>query len=101
MIEEQLIAAGITNVAGVDEAGRGACAGPLVVAALILKDPLSPRLSEVRDSKELKSQKREVLFDLIVSESTSFVIVEITPREIDEIGLHKTNLEDRASVCFN
>ena len=93
MIEERLIAAGITNIAGVDEAGRGACAGPLVVAALILKDPLSPRLSEVRDSKELTSQKREVLFDLIVSESTSFVIVEITPREIDEIGLHKTNLE--------
>ena len=93
MIEERLIAAGISNIAGVDEAGRGACAGPLVVAALILKDPLSPRLSEVRDSKELTPQKREVLFDLIVSESTSFVIVEITPREIDEIGLHKTNLE--------
>jgi ribonuclease HII len=53
MIESRLIAAGISNIAGVDEAGRGACAGPLVVAAVILKDISAPELSEVRDSKEL------------------------------------------------
>ena len=38
VIEQQLISAGITPIAGVDEAGRGACAGPLVIAAVILKD---------------------------------------------------------------
>ena len=93
MIEEKLIAAGISNIAGVDEAGRGACAGPLVVAATILKDPKSVALKEVRDSKELTAQKREELFNLVISESMSFAIIEISPTEIDAIGLHKSNLE--------
>ena len=93
MIEETLIAAGMSTIAGVDEAGRGACAGPLVVAALILKDPKSVALKEVRDSKELTAQKREELFDLVISESMSYAIIEISPTEIDAIGLHKSNLE--------
>ena len=93
MIEQKLIDAGITNIAGVDEAGRGACAGPLVVAALILKDPKSVALKEVRDSKELTAQKREELFYLVISESMSYAIIEISPTEIDAIGLHKSNLE--------
>lgn len=93
MIEQKLIDAGITNIAGVDEAGRGACAGPLVVAALILKDPKSVALKEVRDSKDLTAQKREELFDLVISESMSYAIIEISPTEIDAIGLHKSNLE--------
>lgn len=93
MIEEKLIAAGMSTIAGVDEAGRGACAGPLVVAATILKDPNSPTLTEVRDSKELTAQKREELFDLVISESISYAIIEISPTEIDSIGLHKSNLE--------
>ena len=93
MIEEKLIAAGISNIAGVDEAGRGACAGPLVVASTILKDPKSVALKEVRDSKELTAQKREELFDLVISESMSYAIIEISPTEIDANGLHKSNLE--------
>ena len=93
MIEEKLIRAGISTIAGVDEAGRGACAGPLVVAATILKDLKSPTLTEVRDSKELTAQKREELFDLVISESISYAIIEISPTEIDAIGLHKSNLE--------
>lgn len=93
MIEEKLIAAGITNIAGVDEAGRGACAGPLVVAAVMLKDPKSDSLTEVRDSKELSPKKRERLFDLVISQSISYSIIEISPRDIDANGLHKSNLE--------
>jgi len=93
MIEEKLIRAGISTIAGVDEAGRGACAGPLVVAATILKDPKNVALEEVRDSKELTAQKREELFDLVISESISYAIIEISPTEIDSIGLHKSNLE--------
>jgi ribonuclease HII len=93
MIEEKLIAAGMSTIAGVDEAGRGACAGPLVVAATILKDPKSVALEEVRDSKELTAQKREELFDLVISESMSYAIIEISPTELDAIGLHKSNLE--------
>jgi ribonuclease HII len=93
MIEEKLIAAGMSTIAGVDEAGRGACAGPLVVAATILKDPKNVALEEVRDSKELTAQKREELFDLVISESITYAIIEISPTEIDSIGLHKSNLE--------
>jgi len=93
MIESRLLAAGLSNIAGVDEAGRGACAGPLVVAAVILRDINSPELVEVRDSKELSPKKRDSLFQLIINQSHSYSIIEITPQEIDEIGLHKSNLE--------
>ena len=93
MIENKLIAAGITRIAGVDEAGRGACAGPLVVAAVILRDLNSKALEAVRDSKELTPKKREALFEVIVEESLAHSIIEIPPTEIDLIGLHRSNLE--------
>jgi ribonuclease HII len=93
VIEQKLIAAGISKIAGVDEAGRGACAGPLVVAAVILRDLNSPYLEEVRDSKELTPKKRETLFDVIVSESLVYSIIEIPSSEIDVIGLHRANLD--------
>ena len=79
-IEELLRNAGISPIAGVDEAGRGPCAGPLVVAAVILKDPNAPELSEVRDSKEVSEANREILFDLImnIAESVSVITVSYT-----------------------
>ena len=92
-IESSLRASGITLVAGVDEAGRGPCAGPLVIAALILKDADSPELSRVRDSKALTEKVREELFPVIIAESLSYSIIEISPEEIDGVGLHKSNLE--------
>jgi len=49
MIESRLLQSGLTKIAGVDEAGRGACAGPLVVAAVILKDITAMKLAQVRD----------------------------------------------------
>ena len=93
MIEKQLLAAGITKIAGVDEAGRGPCAGPLVIAAVILKDPHSDFLQEVRDSKELSPEKRELLFDIVTAQSLSYSIVEVSVDEIDSLGLHKCNIE--------
>ena len=93
MIEQTLCNAGIVNVAGVDEAGRGPCAGPLVVAAVILKDPFSKELSQVKDSKELTEAKREQLFEIIIENCIDYNIVEITPDEIDQLGLHKCNIE--------
>ncbi len=92
-IESTLIAAGITKIAGVDEAGRGPCAGPLVVAAVILKDPFAQDLTRVRDSKELSAGLREELFEVIIEQSLSHSIIEITVEEIDGFGLHKSNLE--------
>jgi ribonuclease HII len=92
-IEELLSAAGISPIAGVDEAGRGPCAGPLVVAAVILEDLDSPKLLQIRDSKELSESKRESLFDLIMEAATSVSIIEISPTEIDERGVHAANLD--------
>ena len=93
MIEQQLLASGITKIAGVDEAGRGPCAGPLVIASVILQDPKSEKLSEIRDSKELTPAKREKLFDVVIAESSAYSIIEVGVDEIDSFGLHKCNIE--------
>ena len=93
MFEQTLLKAGIKNIAGVDEAGRGPCAGPLVLASVILKDPLSKVLKEVRDSKELSEAKREELFDVVIDNSLAYSIIEVSVDEIDTIGLHKCNIE--------
>jgi ribonuclease HII len=92
-IESKLRDSGIIRIAGVDEAGRGPCAGPLVVAAVILKDSNSQALARVRDSKELSEKVREELFPVVKEESLAFSIIEIWPTELDELGLHKSNLE--------
>jgi len=92
-IESTLIASGIKQIAGVDEAGRGPCAGPLVIAAVILKDPFEEELSKVRDSKELSEKVREELFDVVIEQALSYSIIDISVEEIDKFGLHKSNLE--------
>jgi ribonuclease HII len=93
MIERRLLDSGIKAIAGVDEAGRGACAGPLVVAALILKDPNDPSLWEVRDSKLLSPIQRENFYELILNQVSAHAIIEISSEEIDTRGLHKSNIE--------
>ena len=92
-IEELLRNAGISPIAGVDEAGRGPCAGPLVVAAVILKDPSAPELAEVRDSKEVSEVKRGILFDVIMNIAESVSVIIVPPSEIDERGVHAANLD--------
>ena len=92
-IESKLRESGINLIAGVDEAGRGPCAGPLVIAAVILKDSSSDSLARVRDSKELSEKVREELFPIVKAESLAYSIIEIWPDELDSIGLHKSNLE--------
>ena len=93
VIEQQLISAGITPIAGVDEAGRGACAGPLVIAAVILKDLNDPGLAEVRDSKQISESKREKIFDQIIALTSSVSIVIVAAHEIDSRGVHAANID--------
>ena len=93
MIEQRLINAGIAPIAGVDEAGRGACAGPLVIAAVILTDPFAKELSAVRDSKEVSEAKREELFEVISSIAASINVVIVPASEIDKRGVHAANLD--------
>ena len=93
VIEDRLYAAGISPLAGVDEAGRGACAGPLVVASVILRDVHASELAEVRDSKELSEKNREELFDVVTEAALSVSVVIISNEEIDARGVHAANLD--------
>ena len=93
VIEDRLYAAGISPLAGVDEAGRGACAGPLVVASVILRDPHADELAKVRDSKELSEKTREELFDVVTDAALSVSVVIISNQEIDARGVHAANLD--------
>ncbi len=92
-IEELLHKAGISPIAGVDEAGRGPCAGPLVIAAVILKDPFAPELAQVRDSKEISESKREELFDVIMNIAMSVSVIRVSVEDIDARGVHAANLD--------
>ncbi len=93
VIERLLLDAGIFPIAGVDEAGRGACAGPLVVAAVILKNPFAPELDSLRDSKELSESKREYLFEVVANEAMAICVIEISPSLVDERGVHAANID--------
>lgn len=93
MIEKALIESGISKIAGCDEAGRGPCAGPLVVASVILNFPLDESLLDIADSKELTENKRDSLYEAITSKALAYSIIEFSPSEIDAKGLHKCNLE--------
>lgn len=88
--ELQLRAAGFTLIAGVDEAGRGAYAGPLVVAAAIL-DPKNP-LDEVGDSKTFSQARRSEIARHIKERALAFSIISITADEIDTHGLQSSNI---------
>jgi len=79
---------GYRLIAGVDEAGRGALAGPVVAAAVILPpSPVFKWLKSVRDSKELPAVKRELLFDLIKQDAIAVSVGIIAPQTIDVIGI--------------
>ncbi len=93
VIEQLLASAGISPIAGVDEAGRGACAGPLVIASVVLHDPFAPELAVVRDSKEIPENKRDAVFDLIHSIAASVSVVIVPASEVDSRGVHAANLD--------
>jgi len=93
VIEQLLTNAGIAPIAGVDEAGRGACAGPLVIASVVLRDPFAPELAVVRDSKEIPESKRDAVFELIQSIAASVSVVIVPASEVDARGVHAANLD--------
>ena len=93
VIEQLLANAGISPLAGVDEAGRGACAGPLVIASVVLNDPFAAELAVVRDSKEIPESKRDAVFDLIHQVAVSVSVVIVPASEVDSRGVHAANLD--------
>lgn len=84
---------GLGPVAGVDEAGRGACAGPLVVASCVLKSRDARRFDGLTDSKLLGVVERERLFDVITAKAVSWSTVVVPAEEVDALGVHVANLE--------
>ena len=77
---------GFSKIAGIDEAGRGPLAGPVVVAAVILGKNWNAEF-QLNDSKQLSAKKRQELFDLICAESSAFKIVSVSPQEIDRLNI--------------
>jgi ribonuclease HII len=88
--EDKLKAQGYELIAGIDEVGRGALAGPVVAGAVILPQAANlPWFGLVRDSKELNSRKRESLFDLISKEAIAVGIGIVSPQVIDSMNIFK------------
>ncbi len=90
--ETALDRAGFGLVAGADEAGRGACAGPLVVAACILPRGRRGQIEGLADSKLLTPVVREQLYGEIVVSAVAWSVVVIPAGEVDARGLHVCNL---------
>jgi ribonuclease HII len=91
--ERSLAKAGLEPVAGADEAGRGACAGPLVVGAVVLAPGRRGQVPGLADSKLLTPLARERVYAQVVARAAAWAVVVIPAAEVDRIGLHKANIE--------
>ncbi|MDQ1487186.1 MAG: ribonuclease [Actinomycetota bacterium] len=91
--ERSLAKAGLEPVAGADEAGRGACAGPLVVGAVMLAAGRPGQVPGLADSKLLTPAARERVYAQVVKRALAWTAVVIPASEVDRIGLHKANIE--------
>ncbi|EWC62612.1 Ribonuclease HII [Actinokineospora spheciospongiae] len=84
---------GLGPVAGVDEAGRGACAGPLVIASCVLRPGDAVRLDGLTDSKLMTAAARDRMFDLVRERALDHAVVVVPPAEVDLKGVHVSNIE--------
>lgn len=83
--EEKLYQTGMEYICGIDEAGRGPLAGPVVVGAVIL--PQSSFLEGINDSKKVSEKKRELLYEQITNEAISWSVGIVDQKEIDKINI--------------
>lgn len=84
-IEKEFHKNGIKYICGIDEAGRGPLAGPVVVASVIM--PENSMIEWVNDSKKVSEKRREILYDRIIEEAVSYSVSIISEKEIDEINI--------------
>jgi ribonuclease HII len=89
--EDALRGRGFVAIAGADEAGRGACAGPLVAAAVILQ-PGEP-IPGLRDSKLLSSRQRDVCYDFIRQRARAVAVVRVEAGECDRLGIQDADIQ--------
>ena len=101
--ERALRRVGIEPIAGVDEAGRGACAGPLVAGACILPAGKAGIVPGLADSKLLTEKARERVYAQVVRRAVAWSVVVIDSEECDRLGMHVANVEAlrRAVVLFD
>lgn len=99
--ERDLWDAGYDVVVGMDEVGRGAWAGPLTLAAVVL--PRQRRVYRVRDSKQLTEREREALFDRIAGWCAGWSVGHASPGECDELGMSEAQrlAARRALECLD
>jgi ribonuclease HII len=90
--ERVLARAGLSPVAGIDEAGRGACAGPLVVAAVTLNPRRRADPAGLADSKALTAAARDAAYEEVVRSALAWHVVVIPSGDIDRLGLHVCNV---------
>ena len=84
-IEKDLYQKGFKNICGIDEAGRGPLAGPVVIAGVIM--PQDSMIEGVNDSKKVTEKRREKLYDLILDEAISYSVAIIGQDVIDEMNI--------------
>lgn len=95
-IEKDLYNKGFNNICGIDEAGRGPLAGPVVVAGVIM--PKDSMIEGVNDSKKVSEKKREKLYDLIIEEAISYSVAIIGQDVIDDINILNATKEGVTKV---
>ncbi len=86
-------------IAGIDEAGRGPLAGPVLISAVIL--PHNLRIEGLNDSKKLTAKRRNYLYDEILEKALEYQIVRIEPAEIDELNILQATLKGMATCAEN
>ena len=95
-IEEDFYSKGVTSIAGIDEAGRGPLAGPVVVACVVM--PRDSMIEGVNDSKKVSEKKREKLYEQITKEALGFGVGIISQEEIDRINILNATKEGLTSA---
>ncbi len=98
-IERELYNKGFKNICGIDEAGRGPLAGPVVVAGVIM--PKDSMIEGINDSKKVSEKKREKLYDLIIEEAISYSVGIIGQDVIDDINILNATKEGVTQVVDN
>lgn len=97
--EKQLYSEGCQYIAGVDEAGRGPLAGPLVIAAVIL--PQNVFIAGLNDSKQLSASKRDLLYEEILAKALDIEVNIVSISNIDELNIYTATQQGMAQVLEN
>ncbi len=84
---------------GIDEAGRGPLAGPMVVAGVVF--PMGYQSGEINDSKQLTEKKREELYDIIIKDALYYRVEVVSPEEIDRINILEADRKAMTEIALS